>query len=55
MTSDPDANAWMESLKPVFKYFEERTPDTFTEVQEHTMTWHYREADDEFADVQVGI
>ena len=44
VTSDPDANAWMESLKPVFKYFEERTPDTFTEVQEHTITWHFSDA-----------
>ena len=29
-------------VKPVFKYFETRTPDTLTEVQEHTMTWHFQ-------------
>ena len=37
----------------MFKYFEARTPDTFTEVQEHTMTWHFQQADD-FAEVQAG-
>jgi len=46
--------AWMASLKPVFKYFEARTPETFTEVQEYTMTWHFQSADEEFAEVQAG-
>ena len=40
-------------LKPVFKYFETRTPDTLTEVQEHTMTWHFQEADEDFAEIQA--
>eukprot|EP00966_Prymnesium_polylepis_P275986 6376324-Prymnesium_polylepis.1 len=31
-----------------------RTPETFTEVQEYTMTWHFLDADDDFADVQAG-
>lgn len=48
-------DSWMASLKPIFKYFEARTPDTLTEVQEHTITWHFQDADDEFADVQVCI
>ena len=30
-----------------------RTPETLTEVQEHTITWHYCDAADEFADVQA--
>jgi len=47
-------NGWMEQLKSVFKYFEARTPDTFTEVQEHTITWHYQESNDDFAEVQAG-
>ena len=45
--------SWHESVKPVFKYFEERTPNTFLEVQESSMTWHYNEAEDEFAELQV--
>jgi len=59
LKDDPD-DSWMASLKPVFKYFEARTPDAFTEVQEYTMTWHYQAAanaeslDEEFAEVQAG-
>ena len=45
--------SWHESVKPVFKYFEERTPNTFLEVQECSITWHYNEAEDEFAELQV--
>ena len=45
----------MASLKPVFKYFEARTPEAFTEVQEYTMTWHFQSCtDEEFAEVQAG-
>jgi len=47
-------DTWMEQVKPVFKYFETRTPDTLTEVQEHTMTWHFQEADEDFAEIQAG-
>jgi len=53
-TKEDVDNDWMDSLKPVFKYFEARTPETFTEVQENTMTWHFSDADDDFADVQAG-
>ena len=52
MKEDLD-DSWMASLKPVFKYFEARTPEAFTEVQEFTMTWHFQESDEEFAEVQA--
>ena len=45
--------ASMKSNGVRLRYFEARTPDTLTEVQEHTITWHFQDADDEFADVQV--
>ena len=51
---DLDLAKEYSSLKPVFKYFEARTPDSFTEVQEYTMTWHFQSADEEFAEVQAG-
>ena len=53
MTREDLDVSWIASLKPVFKYFEARTPDTFTEVHEHTMTWHFQSADEEFAEVQA--
>ena len=55
MEDDPPDTSWTESVKPVFKYFEEHTPNTFLEVQEHSITWHYKEADEEFAELQVGV
>ena len=47
---------WQRSTRrqPVLKYFEARTPDSFTEVQEYTMTWHFQSADEEFVEVQAG-
>ena len=45
-------DSWMAGLKPVFRYFEARTPETLTEVQEYTMTFHFGEND--FAEVQAG-
>ena len=53
MLENPD-NSWMDSVRPVFRYFEERTPDTFTEVQEYSMTWHFHDADDDFGEIQAG-
>jgi len=44
---------WLDSIKPVFKYFAERTPGSMTETQEHSITWHYREADEDFGEVQA--
>ena len=48
-------NSWIESVKPIFRYFEERTPNTFLEVQENSITWHYRDAQGEFAILQVSL
>ena len=41
------------SIKPVLKYFEERTPGSITESQEHTLTWHYRDSDEDFGEIQA--
>ena len=46
-------DSWIASIKPVFKYFEDRTPGTVTEPQEHSITWHYREADEDFGEIQA--
>ena len=52
--ADADAS-WISSIKPVFKYFEERTPGSVTETQEHTITWHYRDADEDFGEIQASL
>jgi trehalose-phosphatase len=53
MKEDIDGS-WMAALKPIFRYFEARTPEAFTEVQEYTMTWHFQDSDEDFAEVQAG-
>ena len=52
-TIDGVDDGWIGSIKPVFKYFEERTPGSMTETQEHSITWHYREADEDFGEIQA--
>ena len=42
-------------ITPVFRYFEERTPGSVTETQEHSITWHYREADEDFGEIQASV
>ena len=46
---------WISSITPVFRYFEERTPGSVTETQEHSITWHYREADEDFGEIQASV
>lgn len=53
MEDDLD-DSWLDSVKPVFKYFEERTPGTLVELQEWSITWHYGKADEDFGEVQAG-
>ena len=46
---------WIGSITPVFRYFAERTPGSVTETQEHSITWHYREADEDFGEIQASV
>ena len=46
---------WMASITPVFRYFEERTPGSVTETLEHSITWHYQEADEDFGEIQASV
>ena len=48
-------DSWIGSITPVFRYFEERTPGSVTETQEHSITWHYREADEDFGEIQASV
>eukprot|EP00164_Ancoracysta_twista_P005588 GFYU01007662.1.p1 GENE.GFYU01007662.1~~GFYU01007662.1.p1 ORF type:complete len:1120 (+),score=348.98 GFYU01007662.1:67-3360(+) len=44
---------WLEEIIPIFKYFEERTPGSFTEVQEGMVTWHFKHANTAFGRAQA--
>lgn len=44
-------NTYLKSVRPIFKYFEERTPSSHMEVQEHSITFHFRDCDKDFGEV----
>jgi trehalose-phosphatase len=46
--SDQSSDAWKLPLLDIFNYYSERTPGSFVEVKDYTITFHYREADPEF-------
>lgn len=45
--SDVDLS-WKEVVLPIMQYFTDRTPGTYIEDKEISLTWHYRDADPHF-------
>lgn len=44
----PPSPEWKERVRPVLEHFVERTPGSFVEEKELSLTWHYRLADPEY-------
>jgi trehalose 6-phosphate synthase/phosphatase len=40
--------SWKQIVRPIFQYFTDRTPGSFYEEKETSITWHYRSAEKEF-------
>ncbi|CAM9261656.1 unnamed protein product [Ectocarpus sp. 13 AM-2016] len=40
--------SWKDVVRPIMQYFTERTPGTYIENKESSLTWHYRDADPHF-------
>lgn len=47
LTNDPDTT-WKDTIKPIFQYFTERTPGSYFEEKETSLTWHYRRCERKF-------
>eukprot|EP01117_Protostelium_nocturnum_P008411 TRINITY_DN3004_c0_g1_i1.p1 TRINITY_DN3004_c0_g1~~TRINITY_DN3004_c0_g1_i1.p1 ORF type:complete len:755 (-),score=217.90 TRINITY_DN3004_c0_g1_i1:117-2381(-) len=44
--------SWKSDIKAIFDDFKDRTPGAFVEVKEVNVTWHYRNADPEYGEIQ---
>jgi trehalose 6-phosphate synthase/phosphatase len=47
-----DAN-WKPNIMGVLEHYTERTPGSYIENKTHSLTWHFRDADDEFGNFQA--
>jgi trehalose 6-phosphate synthase/phosphatase len=45
--------SWRDIVQPILEYFTERTPGTYIEKKESSLTWHYRDADPNFGSWQA--
>jgi trehalose 6-phosphate synthase/phosphatase len=44
---------WMDEVEEVFNYFCDRTPKSFIEREQTSITWHYKDCDAEFSELQA--
>ncbi|KAI9478471.1 MAG: glycosyltransferase family 20-domain-containing protein [Benjaminiella poitrasii] len=45
--------SWKDDVKEIFEYYTERTPGSFVEEKECSITWHYRKADPKYGAFQA--
>lgn len=44
---------WFEEIEHIFERFVERTPNSFIENKEYSMTWHYRQSDEQLIQIRL--
>ncbi len=49
----PLNSEWKHSLYPILKAYADRLPGAFIEAKEHSLVWHYRQADPEYAPLRA--
>lgn len=52
-TFEPLTNEWKEEIRPLLKLYVDRTPGSTLEEKEFSLVWHFRKADEVFAEVRV--
>ena len=53
-TIEPLTSDWKEEVRSLLERYVDRTPGSFVEEKEFSLVWHYRKADEAFAEVRVG-
>lgn len=52
MAEDTDPS-WKKVVRPIMQYFKERTPGSYIEAKESSLTWHYGDTDPIFGPMQA--
>lgn len=53
MTAEDMDPSWKRVVRPIMQYFTERTPGSYIEAKESSLTWHYGETDQIFGPMQA--
>ena len=53
-TIEPLTSDWKEEVRSLLERYVDRTPGSFVEEKEFSLVWHYRKADEAFAEVRIG-
>lgn len=53
-TIEPLTSDWKEEVRSLLERYVDRTPGSFLEEKEFSLVWHYRKADEAFAEVRIG-
>ncbi len=51
---EPLTNEWKNNVRPLLELYVSRTPGSSLEEKEFSLVWHYRKADEAFAEVREG-
>jgi trehalose 6-phosphate synthase/phosphatase len=46
-------NEWKQQIRPLMELYSDMTPGSFVEEKEHSLVWHYRKSDSEFAHIRT--
>jgi trehalose 6-phosphate synthase/phosphatase len=52
-TIEPLRDEWKEQMRPIFEWYEDRTPGSFIEEKDFSLVWHYRRVDPELASIRA--
>jgi len=52
-TVEPLRNEWKEQVKPLLRFYVDRTPGSFVEEKEYSLVWHYKQTEPTFGQLRA--